>query len=105
MKAILRDQKGWTKIMTIPYAMREIRLPLHRKLRNIWDFKEGSAISRDRVTEVVVFELTQRGLNDDTYYYDEVVYGGASGNANSPFDESHDGANPSTASSQLREEK
>lgn len=98
MKAILRDQKGWTKIMTVPYAMQEIRLPLHRKLRNVFELSEGTYITTDRTTEIVVFKLSQRGLNDNTFYYDEEVYGGASGNVSSPCDESNGGANPSTAS-------
>jgi hypothetical protein len=73
MKAILRDQKGWTKTMTIPYPMQEIRLPLHRKLRNYYEVNEGAYISTDRTTEMVIFKLTQRGLNKNTFYYDEEI--------------------------------
>ena len=98
MKAILRDQKGWTKTMTIPYPMAQIRLPLHRKLVNFWEIPDGSmAVTKDRVTEMVIFERTHRGLNDNTVYYDEVVYGGTSSQASSPYDESNGGANPSAA--------
>lgn len=104
MKAILRDQKGWTKTMTIPYPMPQIRLPLHRKLRNVFEVYEGSYVSTERTVDVVVFELVQRGLNKDTLYYDEVVYGGASSRVSSPYDESQAGATPATAHQCNREE-
>lgn len=73
MKAILRDQKGWTKTMTIPHPMAEIRLPLHRKLRNYWEVNEGAWITTDRTTEMVIFRLTGQGLNEGVVYYDEEV--------------------------------
>lgn len=98
MKAILKDQKGWTKTMTIPYPMREIRLPLYRKLINIWEVNEGAYVSTDRTKEMVIFELTGRGLSDDVAYYDEVIDGGTSSHVSSPYDESNGGANPPTAS-------
>ena len=46
---------------------------------------------------MVIVERTHRGLNDNTVYYDEVVYGGTSSQASSPYDESNGGANPSAA--------
>lgn len=110
IKAILRDQKGWTKTLTIPYPMREIRLPLYRKLRQHWEIKDGAmeesvfAVSREK--EMVIFELYGKGLNDSTFYYDEVIYGGAGSvssskdvdrNVSSPYDESQDGSIPSPA--------
>lgn len=59
--------------MTIPYPMQEIRLPLHRKLRNVFETAEGSLVTTDRTTEMVIFRLSQRGLSDDVVYYDEEV--------------------------------
>lgn len=97
MKAILKDSKGWTKTMTISYPMREIRIPLYRKHRAYHDTNEATYMANDRHKEMVVFELTQRGLNDNTFYYTEVDYGGTSSQASSPYDESNGGANPSTA--------
>jgi hypothetical protein len=73
MRAILRDQKGWTKTMTIPYAMKEIRLPLHRKLRNYFEVNEGTYVTTDRTVDMVIFKLTQGGLSDDVVYYDEEI--------------------------------
>lgn len=98
MKAILRDSKGWTKTMTIPYHMREIRLPLYRKRTDIWTVDEGTWITKSKQKEMIIFELTGRGLSDDCAYYDEVVDSGASSNMSSPYGESHGGATPSTAS-------
>lgn len=95
MKAILRDSKGWTKTMTIPSAMYEIRLPLYRKKINIWEHSEGTYITKDRTKEMVIFRLSGRGLSDDVVYYDE--YSGTSGQVSSPYGESNGGANPSPA--------
>lgn len=97
MKAILKDQKGWTKTMTIPYPMQEIRLPLYRKHIDVWEFSEGAYITKDRTKDMVIFRLSGRGLSDDVAYYDEEVYGGTSSHVSSPYDESNGGANPPTA--------
>lgn len=99
MKAILRDSKGWTKTLDIPYPMREIRIPLFRKSRFYYEQPQATFIELNRSKEMVIFELVQQGLNDRTFYYDEVVdeYGGTSSQVSSPYDESNDGANPSTA--------
>lgn len=106
MKAILRDQKGWTKTLTIPYMMREIRLPIYRKTTNYFEAADGTAwIHKDRTKDMVVFQATQRGLSDDTCYYDEVIDGGASSNVSSPYDGSQAGATPATASEQLSTEQ
>lgn len=77
MKAILKDSKGWTKTMTIPYPMQEIRLPLYRKHVDVWEHSEGAYITKDRTKEMIIFRLSGRGLSDDVAYYDE-EQGGAS---------------------------
>lgn len=100
MQAILRDSKGWTKTLTIPYAMPQIRLPIYRKHANYYTHNDlTTVIEKTKTKDMVIFEFTGRGLNDNCVYYDEIVDSGASGNMSSPYGESHGGATPSTASS------
>jgi hypothetical protein len=74
MKAVLRDRKGWSKVMTIPHAMPEIRIPLHRKHVTVYEQVHSTYVVRDKDVELVTFKYTSKGLND-ALYYDEYVAG------------------------------
>lgn len=73
MKAILRDRKGWSKVMTVPHLLPNIRIPLHRKHVTIYERDEAAYTVLDKDVELVVFKYAGKGLDDDTAYYDEYI--------------------------------